>query len=477
MSGALSPQDVLDWKPEALSTAAAAIGSRLKTFENGYDEFVGQRKILNEEWDGRANDGAQSSFSSEATSFSDLNDVLRQRQQVLEAGSSSLGEAKTLVQAAIMDAEASGLKVDLGSGAVTVPDSMLFPNATITQARHAQDLASQHAHEITAALNKAMAADRAVTNQLLGTSVEEAEMSTAIGGMDFRGYNLGANLHPGSQREWAMAMGLSFSLCSFPAAGVAIVGGMPGAKAGTGYYGGGFVVGPDGQKYPLVMPEVNRNGHVYNNNGPTDNSIMSLGNRDRHWVTRGMTSGVFSYGPKTGLLSKILAGTAIAFGAPVPAAMLVKRNDLLKYIRADPESEQMNFDYLAEPHQLGAPDGRQPSVPYDDSDPRLEQYVNRDAAGPYTFGLDSGINIANGIHTAAHMDDNRTHGYTVVFQQAPDGRRRAILKTLDVYTTPDGGQTQVRTGYAWIAPDGELKAYPLHEPPQPAHHNTTEPIS
>lgn len=463
MSGLLSPEQVLNWKPEALSAAGAKIASRSKAIEDGQHEVSAQQKLLNAEWEGRAGDGAQSSFSKELTSYGDLVDWLRSRSQVLDAGASTLAEAKTLVEAAIMAAEAAGLHVNMKTGAASVPAGVA-KSLSLVQAGHAQNLATEHTHEICAALNKAMNADHQVESQLLGTPMSNVELSVATSGMDFRGYDLGANLQPASQKEWASAMGLSLSLCSFPAAGVAIVGGMPGAGSGTGYYGGGFLVGPDGLKYPLAMPEVEKDGHLYNNNSSTDNSIMSLGNRDRHWVTTGTTSGVFSYGPKTGLLTKILAGAGIAAGAPVVAGPLVKRNDLLKYLKSEPQSEQINFDYFNEPHQLGAPDGRQPDVPYDDSDPRLAQYVDRDAAGPTGLALNTVINTAQGVHTAMHMDDNRTHGYQVVFQQAPDGRRRAILRVVDVYSQPESGKTTVMGGYGWISPDGQLKVHPFQSP-------------
>jgi hypothetical protein len=248
----------------------------------------------------------------------------------------------------------------------------------------------------------------------------------------------------------------------------------------AGWSGGGALVGPDGRKYPLVVPWIRRDGRRYtaDPDGPAAQaSVESLGGADLGWHEIAVRTGVDEFGVPAATVDKaaiVIAG--LAGKAPQTVGRL--RPDLLGRLALSPagvahlgsasasgKAGQVGTGQLPRGALLPTQDGgvrwvSDTSVPGATDtravrrgfvgDPPLGRAV---PVGPNVVGLADQTLSAAG--TAARLDDSRSAGYRVVFEENEDGRRRARMTLYQVRSDDNG--TSVLTTDATLAPTGELQ--------------------
>jgi hypothetical protein len=213
------------------------------------------------------------------------------------------------------------------------------------------------------------------------------------------------------------------------------------------YAGSGAVRGPDGRLYPLVIPELEIDGHVahisYDSEAARDPA--SLGGNDPGWVVIEEAVGVArveayepGWGARAGVVAGILAGyspvqqrwaspeqlATVIFG-PTGEPML-GHGDVSRRLPHDPrvthQTAPGQFDHVRRGRGLGA--------------------VNTLATAGQAYLL------------ASELEYPGINAYRVLFEQHEDGSRRARMHTYQWVTTP-AGSTPVP--YMGFTVGGELR--------------------
>jgi hypothetical protein len=249
------------------------------------------------------------------------------------------------------------------------------------------------------------------------------------------------------------------------------------------YSGGGYILGPDGEKYWITIPNYTvRDGkveRVYNgdlgNLRPGWGRIDDLNGDDAGWVPVARRQGVTSLGKENGL-TRTMAGIASTAGyAPIEGEAAGK--DEYMALAIDPGSGQPilvkgqrpalerpdgDHDKLGTLIQMS--DGRTMFVDAHGADLNREQYrnkivqeeragVDKETAIPGAVGL--GITVGDAMVAAWELDKRDLIAYQVVFEQNGD-RRRAIVRSYHITAKDD--RYLIWPAHLYVDGKGEIKA-------------------
>lgn len=186
-----------------------------------------------------------------------------------------------------------------------------------------------------------------------------------------------------------------------------------------GYLGhNGFIIGPDGRRYPLVAPFVERDGVRYqadgtNHVGP---SVLDLAGNDPGWRTVEVRSGVERHREEPSVFERVMVGVGTGVAGYEPRSRL---GDVQRVTLRPGEEPTFQEQPVARP---GGPDPiALDNTPVPGVAPNL--VLLAPAAGDLVVGA---LSADEGAHDA----------YQVVFQENDDGRVRALYTRVDV-TPPD----------------------------------------
>jgi hypothetical protein len=216
---------------------------------------------------------------------------------------------------------------------------------------------------------------------------------------------------------------------------------------GGNYIGGGYVSDHEGNRYPIVVPHVETaEGDTYTADEhravPGEPSVATLGGSDPGWKLVGCATGVarFQEAPSfdEGLWGFFAGTTALV--RPLPP------NSGLAQIAVAGELPPFLVDDVVVPGPLLAAESGSGPDPFDNSPGEVRQ-----------AGASLGVITAQGGVMAAAMDNQTQRAYQVIFEENPDGRRRARIQTFTLAHDVDGGVVIIPE-HVFVDADGELTA-------------------
>jgi hypothetical protein len=261
---------------------------------------------------------------------------------------------------------------------------------------------------------------------------------------------------------------------------------------GSGYIGGGVVIGPDGEEYPIVIPYLEIDGHVYtsDSDGSGDGVVASLGGADSGWTVVAYRSGIERIVEEPGAIDYLAAAAAGTTGL----LHSLPPNDMLPGIVFGPDRPPSYRGDVSAPAALDPPlyDGELATVPVTMfvngriQQVNAEQLANmpRDvrraaarlgvgrpsAAGSVVAGgADLAVTFGQGLAFAANLDNQSERAYQVIFEENEDGRRRARIETYSLSVDADG-TVVIHPMHLFVNGDGELSQQPIEYAPY------TEPV-
>jgi hypothetical protein len=209
-------------------------------------------------------------------------------------------------------------------------------------------------------------------------------------------------------------------------------------RGGT-YGGGGFIIGPDGKPWPLVVPRVpDGHGGYYNASADGSGYVESLDGADKGWSTVGtyVGAGQIFPGPKNSLALKVDGALLQASGVDVPVTGAI-----------DPDEYRHLEVSGTLPLWVGGADAPDYGA-YNPDDPNYNKDKISDAGALKWQESEPAENVNNGVvavssalqgAAAVEKIDNLDYGrYKVVFQRNVDGRTRAMFTSYQVATKSDG---------------------------------------
>jgi hypothetical protein len=466
---------VLRWRPEALAAAADELRRQVHLLEEEADRVRLAGQVAAGHWHGAAAEAARHRFGRSISTGHELTTSIEEARVRLEGGADALGSARSRVRSEIDDAESHDFRV-AADGTVhppylpppgLAPPSMgAVPDYVASfDARAARLLeeAADRTDRLRTVLREAELADEQRAATLRGL-----DLPTALLGEVFRlervlpdawGTSMQEVVFPDDWQPWpATSRGSDASWAQLVLLGACMPGGVVGERDdpdghGTGYYGGGFVTGPDGHRYPLVVPQVVEGGRRFRANANVgDRLVEDLRGLDRGWHRVGSTNGIAQLGQDMPGTEKTLIGLGKLLGMPVgPGTGLVRRNDLLPRLRIDRlRAASLTPTGSALPRAPGRPDA-DVAVPLLDDPPGVHPDRAERVGGTISLVTDA----AEAALLVERLDDTLTHGYHLTLQQNEDGRRRALLDVYDVFDSPDG-TIQVRHHLGYLREDGTL---------------------
>jgi hypothetical protein len=276
----------------------------------------------------------------------------------------------------------------------------------------------------------------------------------------------------------------------------------------TGWYGGGgFLRGPDGGLYPLVVPQVHVHGEVRSAAGTnlTWREVETLRGADDGWVDVARHTGTTRFGPEPSLVSVILAAMAGTNPNLLPTTRPIPRQalDALGF------GDRGLTGVAAVPRQTAVeapppfPDGVQHGPPAPGSDllgeavrhHHPERGVERAMGGSEPApgrrglragrgmagrgavaspGLDAIVTLGESLALASSVRDHGLAHVDVRFQRAPDGRRRVIARSVTGRT--GAGGTVLQPAYLTADEDGRLRPVPMRADPHPTMGHPERPL-
>ena len=213
------------------------------------------------------------------------------------------------------------------------------------------------------------------------------------------------------------------------------------------YGGGGYIKGPDGKLYPLVVPNVpNGHGGFYTQDADAyNNYVDSLKGQDPGWWTVYKIQGAGQVLPaQDKTWPKVVGGALGASGVQVPKTIL----------GSPAEDRRIFFDsnlpVWAGP-QASAASSSNASVlnttPKQYWNPSTGEYGPTLARPKTAAGMTGTSMAASGLQGAANVQTTLTNNgygaYQIVFQQNPDGHRRAMMTMVQTVDNPPGGDNKV----------------------------------
>jgi hypothetical protein len=256
------------------------------------------------------------------------------------------------------------------------------------------------------------------------------------------------------------------------------------------YAGNGFVTGPDGRQYPLVVPKVRDGDHHYTGDGPTyrgTGSVQDLGGQDPGWTTVYDKSGVHRFGPAPNLFDK----WAAYWSPKAPELTALNPENLLRlgpttgYPEFGPPPDEAGQKIPPKPKSgpqgkkwawRPVGDGKWAWVDLDLYEPTKKlkrQYPHvigkyaRDPVPPrWARRVQTAQGVADlgasalqgGINVQLLGDDVYLRLYRIEFQRHPDGRVRALLRTYKVDRNNNTGGLEVIPMVNWVDRHGRLRS-------------------
>jgi hypothetical protein len=215
--------------------------------------------------------------------------------------------------------------------------------------------------------------------------------------------------------------------------------------AGGSYSGGGYVTGPDGERYPIVIPRVETaEGDVYTADlhgaDPDEPCVATLGASDPGWEVVARATGIErfqeepeSYAPLVGFFAGMTGQVR-----PLPPNSALARIA----VRADGPPALVD-----EPPSAGPVIALPSAANVDPADSSPGVVVD----GAVALAVMSG----QGIVMAGGMDNQTERAYQVIFEENADGRRRARLQTFTLADDGDGGVVIIPQ-HVFVDADGRL---------------------
>jgi hypothetical protein len=204
-----------------------------------------------------------------------------------------------------------------------------------------------------------------------------------------------------------------------------------------GIRGGGFLMGPDGRRYPVVVPEGGER-------------------HDPRWRVVAVEDGLADMRERTGWGMRLLLGLgASALGANG------------QRLGARPAAPEAYADLVTPPvgtiHGAGRARVARPGRPVPPAPPEAPEPVRPGAArADDTVAMPRVVGLASVAATAAAaargvraIEDQNVVATRVTYEVDDSGRRRAVVKVWQI-TEDDGGERRVGESYAWLGRDGKV---------------------
>jgi len=236
------------------------------------------------------------------------------------------------------------------------------------------------------------------------------------------------------------------------------------------YQAGGFIIGLNGKRYPLVVPwATGPGGQAYNADQepkPDANTGNLLGS-DPGWQTVGMTGGIGTFGPKAGRGAKLAIFLGGLAGEPYQSYGKYEPGELNR-LQIGPDGDpSLGNTAQAAPQFDGPPtapeNAHEEFAPGANGPERKSTDPPPDVASG-AVGLASGA--LGGAGTALHANDSRPAAYQVVFQQNADGRTRALFRSYQVVAQPSG-HLLIQPSYVIAGGNGQPALVPMNFRPSP----------
>ncbi len=221
-------------------------------------------------------------------------------------------------------------------------------------------------------------------------------------------------------------------------------------RGGT-YGGGGFIIGPDGIKYPLVVPMV-PDGHGGHYNASADGSgrVSSLAGSDPGWFT------IHSY---------VGTGQLYAGASPLALAAAGLIAAWAPTVRAASPADYQSLDVAGD----GLPvwTGGNGSTNYSDSSDGPDQHVEPSAfaANAAAGGVGAIISTVTAGANATQINNVGYGAYKVTFQRNLDGRVRALMSDYRVAYSNDGTPVIVPQSVSFDGQGKPQTSIVRYEPP------------
>jgi hypothetical protein len=220
--------------------------------------------------------------------------------------------------------------------------------------------------------------------------------------------------------------------------------------SGGSYLGGGYVEGPDGARYPIVVPRVETAaGDVYtadrHDTAPGEPSIATLAGSDPGWEVVACASGVERFQATPSLVERGLGAIAATTGRVGPLPPNGALRSVVMPISAPP--------YFAEPPTTRLPAPPRASGGGPNTAPPTPGDVVAGAVG-------LGVTAAQSAALAVNLDNQNERAYQVIFERNADGRRRARVRTFRLHYAADGDVVIVPE-HVFVDGNGELTAQPI----------------
>jgi hypothetical protein len=214
---------------------------------------------------------------------------------------------------------------------------------------------------------------------------------------------------------------------------------------GGSYSGGGYVTGPDGERYPIVIPRVETaDGDVYTADlfevAPGSPSVATLGGSDPGWEVVASATGIERFQAEPSgweRLAGFFAGTT-GMVRPLPGNSELARVAMPQHGPPYLTGERSTPGPVVAPATDGSID------PADSSPGAVVQ-----------GGAALAVTAAQGVVMAGAMDNQTERAYQVVFEENGDGRRRARVQTCRLTSHADGGVVVVPE-HVYVDADGNL---------------------
>jgi hypothetical protein len=208
------------------------------------------------------------------------------------------------------------------------------------------------------------------------------------------------------------------------------------------YRGGGFVTGPDGLPYAIVVPWVQDGENQYTADvGRAAAGVSCVGNLnggDDGWTEVGYQSGIERFQEAPTPVEQMFGFFAGTTGMVVPM----------------PPSSQTQFIQMRPgglPYLAAVPHGA--SSPIGSALPPAEDAVGGMPSGQAL--IDVSVRGSDGWVFATNMDNQRERAYQIVFEATAGGRRRARIETFTLGYDANGDVVIVPE-HVWVNAEGEL---------------------
>ena len=487
--------EVSAWKTGTLDTDAASVSSLASQLDREVLELSRARTAMRQAWGGPAADAAFPALTSHVKTGEDLTETLEEVKRTLRRGAERLEGAQSAVADAVRDATADGCKVaDDGTAsppsvpAVTYPADDPAAGARAQDeydaaVKKAQDIADGHTAAIKGALKAAARIDQLVAASLTNIELPDAlakpayaavQVVVGVAGGEPSG-DLPVKFPSGwrprnafreiSAADWVRLVSGGGSVPTYP---MTFGTDYDKAEAFNGYLGAGAIVGPDGKEYPLVIPQIQRGQNTYTADAfPTDDPVTDLGGKDPGWRLVGHHEGTGVLNPPDRSTTGFTRLGGAAGGSYTAGVYGARRHDLEAKIGIT----SSGWPFL-KPHPdymdgtMGGP-GRPFSDPRGNAvdDPFESRAVPPAGMEPDRVGrIGGGVALAqgalNGELKAHQIETDASHHYTLDLEVNDDGRRRAFLRTFDIFDGPGADKQTLSPAHGYIDPDdGQLHLY------------------